>query len=90
MAEPRKHHYLPQFYLRRFSDNGTSIFQIEKQGMRAYMCSIHDAAAIRDYHTLDQPDHPNPQAVEKMLAEAERTMADALNKTIERGRFPNE
>lgn len=85
MSEPRKHHYLPQFYLRGFSANGRSIFQIEKRGGRAYVSSIRDTAAIRDYHELDTEEAEDPSVIEKRLAQIEAQLAEALARAIQCG-----
>ncbi|MCD4699990.1 MAG: DUF4238 domain-containing protein [Phycisphaerae bacterium] len=85
MSQPRKHHYLPQFYLRGFSVNGRQIYQIEKDSSRGYLCSIEDAAAIRDYYELDYPGAKDPQSVEKRLAEIENRHSDVLRQIIENG-----
>ncbi|MFQ5961837.1 MAG: DUF4238 domain-containing protein [Candidatus Methylomirabilales bacterium] len=85
MSEPRKHHYLPQFYLRGFSANGRSIYQIEKPGGRAYVSSIRDTAAIRDYHELDSPGFEDPNAVEKRLAQVEAQLAEGLARVVQGG-----
>lgn len=85
MTQPRKHHYLPQFYLKGFSANGRTIYQIEKQGTRAYLVSIGDAAAIRDYHELDYQEAEDPHAIEKQLAILESDFADTLSKTLKNG-----
>jgi len=85
MPEPRKHHYLPQFYLRGFSTDGKRIYQIEKRTSHGYTCSIRDAAAIRDYHELDDPSCEDPNAVEKRLAEMETQLAAALVRVLRRG-----
>jgi hypothetical protein len=85
MSEPRKHHYLPQFYLRGFSANGRSIFQIEKRGDRAYPSSIRDTAAIRDYHELDTVGAEDPGTVEKQLAHVETQLAQGLAATLRSG-----
>lgn len=85
MSEPRKHHYLPQFYLRGFSANGRSIFQIEKRGGRAYVSSIRDTAAIRDYHEVDTVDAEDPAVIEKRLAQVEAQLAEALVRAIQCG-----
>jgi hypothetical protein len=85
MAEPRKHHYLPQFYLRGFSANGRSIYQVEKRGGRAYVSSIRDTAAIRDYHELDYPGVEDSNAVEKRLAQVENHLAEGLAAAIQSG-----
>ncbi len=83
MSEHRKHHYLPQFYLRGFSANGRSIYQIEKRGGRAYVSSIRDTAAIRDYHELDNPGAEDPTAIEKRLAQVEAQLAEGLARAIQ-------
>lgn len=85
MSEPRKHHYLPQFYLRGFSVNGRSIYQIEKRGRRAYVSSIRDTAAIRDYHELDNPSFEDPNAAEKRLAQVESRLSEGLAHAIQCG-----
>jgi hypothetical protein len=85
MSEPRKHHYLPQFYLRGFSADGRSIFQIEKQGGRAYQASIRDTAAIRDYHELDTDNAKDPGVIERKLADIETKLAEALTHALRQG-----
>ncbi len=85
MSEPRKHHYLSQFYLQGFSVNGRSICQIEKRGGRAYVSLIRDTAAIRDYHELDYPDAGDPNVVEKRLALVETMLGEGLRRAIESG-----
>ncbi len=85
MLQPRKHHYLPQFYLRAFSTNGKSIYQIEKHSSLGYPCSIRDAAAIRDYHKLDYSNVEDAYAVEKRLAKIEEHHSDALRQVINDG-----
>lgn len=85
MSEPRKHHYLPQFYLRGFSANGRSIFQIEKRGGRGYLSAIRDTAAIRDYHELDTGEAEDPAVIEKRLAGIETKLAEALAEAAQRG-----
>src|SRR4030067_3218450 len=78
MSNTRKHHFLPQFYLRGFSDDGKIVIQIEKLTGRSYRCSVKDAAAIRDYHKLDHPHFSDHNALEKKLAEVERQFATNL------------
>jgi hypothetical protein len=85
MSEPRKHHYLSQFYLRGFSADGRSVYQIEKRSGRGYLSSIRDTAAIRDYHELDYPDADDPNVVERRLAQVETTLAEGLKEAIESG-----
>ncbi len=85
MSEPRKHHYVSQFYLRGFSAEGQRIFQLEKKTGRVYECSIRDVAAIRDYHELDHRDFEDPNALEKQLAEAEGHFSSILAEVLAAG-----
>jgi len=85
MSEPRKHHYLSQFYLLGFSPDGRRVYQIEKDTGRSYPCSIRDAAAIRDYHELDYSDADDPNALEKQLSGVEGHLAANLHEVINSG-----
>ena len=79
---PRKHHYLPQFYLRGFSENGTHLYQIEKRTGKSFGASIGDTAAIRDFHKLDFDGCPDPEALEKFVSKVEALIAPALDTVL--------
>jgi hypothetical protein len=49
------------------------------------MCAIEDAAAIRDFYTLDDIGNESPQALEKDLAKVERGLAGALTEVLQSG-----
>lgn len=85
MSDPRKHHYLPQFYLRQFSRDGESLYQIEKQTGRFYGCKIKDMAAIRDFHEIDGDDVDDPLALERMLAATESDLSLELSDLLRSG-----
>lgn len=85
MSQPRKQHYLPQFYLRGFSYDGRALHQIEKQSGRHYGCQIKDAAAIKDFHVMDYEGVEDPHILEKRLADMESKMSIYLKKLIEDG-----
>jgi hypothetical protein len=59
MATPKKHHYLPQFYLERFKiipqkGKCPHIYRIEKsESPKATSPTIKDTGCETDYHTLD-------------------------------------
>ena len=85
MSAPRKHHYLPRFYLRGFSSNSRSLIQIDKASGRASPCSINDVASIRDYHRLDTEDVEDPFELERRLSSIEGELANALQRVLENG-----
>lgn len=78
MSEPRKHHFLPQFYLRGFSVDRRGLYQIEKQTAKYYGCQIRDTAAIKDFHELDYKGVEDENALEKALAQVEGKLAQHL------------
>lgn len=59
MTKPKKHHYLPEFYLKRFQivpqkGKYAHIYRIEKlSSPRATCPAIKDTGCKTDYHTLD-------------------------------------
>lgn len=57
MGDPKKHHFLPQFYLRRFADEREGLYQIEKiGGSREIPTKVSKAGSKRNFHTLDWKD----------------------------------
>ncbi len=90
MSEPRKHHYVPQFYLRNFSRDERSICQIVKTRTSdaqqpSYMSAIRDTAAVRDYHKLDYEGAENPNDIEQKLAKVEGQLAITVQRILESG-----
>ena len=47
MNTPRKHHYLPKFYLKEFSSNDRNLMQIDKATGHTAICAVNDLATIR-------------------------------------------
>lgn len=85
MSIPRKHHYLPQFYLEGFKispqkGKKAHIWQIEKHGnQKHYSPAIEDTGCIKDFHTIDyndqQPDH---RKIETMLSKKEGVQSELV------------
>ena len=90
MSEPRKHHFVPQFYLKHFSPDGHSIWQIVKvkrseSQQSSFKTAIEDTAVSRDYHALDFDGARNANALEKELAKVEGQLADTMKRALESG-----
>jgi len=90
MSTPRKHHYLPQFYLEGFkiepqTGKKPHIWQIEKSADQVhYSPAIEDTGCIRDYHSLDVADEdPDHKIIEGLLSNLEAEQAE-LVRTIRR------
>lgn len=84
--QPRKHHYLPQFYLKGFTGAEERLFQCDRHSGKLATVGIGDAAAKKDFHRFEEPSvaHPwfDPNAAEKMFAQIEGIQADALRRAL--------
>lgn len=94
MSVPRKHHYLPQFYLEGFriepqQGKKAHIWQMEKAGEQAYYSpAIEDTGCIRDFHSLDITDEePDHKSVESLLSKLEAEQAELVRSIHETKRI---
>ncbi len=95
MSTPRKHHYLPQFYLEGFrilpqKGKKPHIWQIEKNGsQKHYNQAITDTGCIRDYYSLDHNQEPDHKTIESLLSTIESKQAKLVQSIIESKRIKN-
>lgn len=81
--EPRKHHYVPQWYLRQFGTK-RAIAAYDKQTAALSIVNPKDAAFEIGLYDLDHPELPR-WAYEKVLSNVENHAAPAVRKTIQHG-----
>jgi uncharacterized protein DUF4238 len=87
MGDPRKHHYVPKFYLRRFANDREQLRVVNREPPhRAYPSSVKDAAAERDFYQVATKDGPS-LAVEAALSELESEAKYPLER-LTTGTFP--
>ncbi|MBR0993985.1 DUF4238 domain-containing protein [Bradyrhizobium japonicum] len=75
----RKHHYVPQFYLRGFTDKSGQLLATDRASGKTFRTDPKNVAAQRDFNTVTI-EGIDPQAVEKGLAEFEGKVAPALER----------
>lgn len=78
-APPRKHHYVPQFYLRGFTGDDGKLLATDRPSGKTFRTNPKNVAAQRDFNTVDIEDL-DPQIVERGLAEFEGEIAPALER----------
>ncbi len=78
-ATPRRHHYVPQFYLRGFVGEKDQLFVIDRPSERAFRTPPKNVAAERDFNRIEV-ERIEPEAIEKALAEFESKIAPALER----------
>ncbi|MCC9073555.1 DUF4238 domain-containing protein [Flavobacterium sp. F-65] len=85
--ESKKHHYLPQFVLRRFSidTKGKQIYVFDKQTEKCYTSSILNSGSENDYNTvLTDTEEFN---FEYLFQKTDNLYAELTRKIIEQGSF---
>ena len=58
---PRKHHYIPRFYLRGFSDRGFGdkrgkVCVVDLRGKKHFTTTAENIAHVRDYYAFESED----------------------------------
>lgn len=73
MTDPKLHHYVPQFHLRRFADESGRLWAWDKRTDRIFRTSPTGIAAETQFYRLTQyeADGHDPLVMEKQLAEME-------------------
>jgi hypothetical protein len=77
----RRHHYVPQFYLRGFVKDVAHprLFVVDTEAHTSFSTSPSNVAVELDFHTIDAPGQP-PDIVETKLAELESQISPALER----------
>jgi hypothetical protein len=87
MSEPRLHHLVPQFLLKRFATVSGSLELIDRYDFARITPSFVPAAlAVRDFYSLDTPNGLDA-SIEKLLAtHVEGPAATAIRRLVDEGR----
>ncbi|MGC9971422.1 MAG: DUF4238 domain-containing protein [Bryobacteraceae bacterium] len=64
----RRHHYLPQMYLRGFADEADLVWVFDRQNNTYLHQGVLNTAVKRDFYTVTGPDGHKTDAVETMMA----------------------
>ena len=82
MAEQaaRRHHYVPQFLLRRFCSESGPLHALDTGTGQPFRVGPRDAAVIKDYYRYELADGTVDNSIEGLLAEVEGQAAEILRK----------
>jgi hypothetical protein len=83
MSTPKLHHYVPQFYLRRFVDDSGRLGVWERGTDRTFQAAPKSLAAERSFYHLDLYSDQDPVAMEKQFAQVEYDVARITGQWIE-------
>jgi hypothetical protein len=79
----RRHHYVPQCYLKCFADDPDKpkLFVIDGKEQRTFCTAPANVAVERDFHRIDVEGHP-PDALENAFSGFESEVSEALERVI--------
>jgi hypothetical protein len=94
ISKPRRHHFVPQFYLRGFTSRQApgQIFVYDKDTGSSLATSVKNAAVKRDYYRLNgviEGDH-SPYVLEDAFSQNESKSKHILEKLISRDSLTND
>lgn len=85
--QAKRHHTVPKFYLKRFSDDRELLTRIELPGIRRTI-SAKDATVHSDFYTAEAEDGMPSGEFETWLGAIESLAAPAFEHVIDGGRWP--
>ena len=87
----RRHHYVPQFYLKGFVENRNQpkLFAVDTKKKRSFWTPPANVAVEHDFHTIEAPGQP-PDIVESKLAELESEISTSLERIIRNRSLSNQ
>lgn len=92
-GQPRKHHYVPQFYLAGFTKNGCKdgeLYVLDKERGKIWTSTPKGSAHKRDFHAIEPAPGGDPMGVEKSLAQVEGQWSAALAAVIDKRVLPED
>src|SRR5437879_4701876 len=82
MSRVKNGHYVPQFYLRRFAQDGRTVFVFDKGSRNVFRANIANVANENGFYDLPPTVGGDHQRVEKTLSNLEGQTAAALTELL--------
>ncbi len=87
-SEPKRHHFLPKFYLRHFADHKKRVRMYERgRKKKAIVTSVNNAAVQSGFYTVTEESGEESQKVERLLSLIEGQAKAAIERIL-KGKFP--
>jgi Protein of unknown function (DUF4238) len=80
MSDPKLHHYVPQFYLKRFRDTSDRLWVWDRDRDRVFATRPRSVAAERSFYHLDEYEDHDPLTMERQFASLEYEVARITNR----------
>lgn len=92
-GQPRKHHYVPQFYLAGFTMSDSKegdLYVLDRGQRKTWKSTPKGTAHKRDFHAIDAGPDGDEMAVEKTLGQLEGQWSASLASVIESESLPED
>ena len=89
--QPRRHHYVPKFYLAGFTKYGTvdgELYVLDQRQRKQWKSTPLKTAHQRDFHAIEARPGADPMVVEKSFADIEGKCSRVVANVIEQGKLP--
>lgn len=90
--QPRRHHFVPQFYLAGFTLDGTAngaLHVLDKEQLKRWRSTPQGTAHKRDFHAIDAGPGGDPMYFEKGLSKLEGHWSTVLREVVETEAIPD-
>lgn len=84
-ARPRRHHYVPRFYLRRFTDHKGRIAAHDRSAQRTITTTPEQVAVERDFYRIPATTGLPANFLEGLLSSVEGVAAEAIRSAVATG-----
>lgn len=91
--QPRKHHFVPQFYVAGFTKSGTKdgdLFVLDQDQRKSWRSTPKQTAHKRDFHRIEPPSEGDVMVVEKALSDLEGKWSTVLSSVLSNRRLPED
>lgn len=88
MAQARRHHVLPRFYLERFADEAGLLTQVWLPGDRSHTVGVGDASVITDFYNITTNDGEVDDFWESQFSGVEGAAAKGFREVVDRRAWP--
>lgn len=82
---PRRHHYVPRFYLERFTDQKQRLSVYDRRSGRSFTTGTRDIAVATDFYRLPDDLGLPPEFLEQLFAAHEGVAADTVREIVSAG-----
>lgn len=91
--QPRRHHFIPQFYLAGFTKEGSAdgdLYVLDQGRQKTWKSSPLQTAHKRDFHAIDAGPTGDPMVVEKALSVLEGRWTDVVRRVVQQRALPGD